>query len=63
MLRGLERFRIVEEDSAKTYRRAAIEPLIERPLETDDRQAVSRALERLLQLALAALLRERRDFL
>ena len=33
VLRGLERFRIVEEDHGAVYRRAVIEPLAERPLD------------------------------
>ena len=61
VLRGLERFRIVEEDSAKTYRRAAIEPLIERPLETDDRQAVRNTRGRLETLLAATLRRAQRE--
>jgi uncharacterized protein len=61
VLRGLERFRIVEEDSAKTYRRAAIEPLIERPLETDDRQAVRNTRARLETLLAATLRRAQRE--
>jgi Lon protease-like protein len=40
VLRGLERFRIVEEDQTKSYRRAVIEPLLERPLGPDDRAVV-----------------------
>jgi Lon protease-like protein len=42
VLRGLERFRIVEEDQAKSYRRAVIEPLQERPLAGEDRAAIRR---------------------
>src|SRR5688572_12253917 len=61
VLRGLERFRIVEEDSAKAYRRAAIEPLIERPLETDDRQAVKNTRARLETLLAATLRRAQRE--
>ena len=61
VLRGLERFRIVEEDSTKTYRRAAIEPLIERPLETDDRQAVKNTRARLETLLAATLRRAQRE--
>src|SRR3979411_585537 len=33
VLRGLERFRIVDEDNDRSYRRATIEPLPERPLD------------------------------
>jgi Lon protease-like protein len=37
VLRGLDRFRIVEEDHARTYRRAVVERLPERELASDDR--------------------------
>jgi uncharacterized protein len=40
VLRGLDRFRIVEEDDALAYRRAIVEAVPERPLSTDDRQLV-----------------------
>ena len=40
VLRGIERFRIVEEDDARSYRRAAIEPLVERPLNDVDRAVI-----------------------
>src|SRR5918994_5883608 len=43
VLRGLERFRIVSEDQTKIYRRAAIEPLLERQLGADERQVVRNA--------------------
>jgi hypothetical protein len=52
VLRGLERFRILEEDQTKSYRRAVIEPLLERPLGADDRTVVRRVrtkLEALLE--------------
>ena len=39
-LRGIERFRIVEEDHALSYRRAVIEPLREQPLDAADRIAI-----------------------
>src|SRR5262252_9803724 len=42
VLRGLERFRILEEDHNRSYRRAAIEPLHERSLLHDDRAALRR---------------------
>ena len=57
VLRGLERFRIAAEDEAKPYRRAVIEPLIERRLETDDRQIVKNARARLEALLTATLRR------
>jgi Lon protease-like protein len=40
VLRGLERFRIVEEDHERPYRRAYTEPLVERRLTADDRTAL-----------------------
>ena len=40
VLRGIERFRILEEDHALSYRRAIVEPLRERPLGADDRAAI-----------------------
>jgi len=56
VLRGLERFRIVAEDASRSYRRATIEPVRERPLAGDDLAAirVSRAkLEGLLASKIA----------
>lgn len=40
VLRGLDRFRIVEEDHGRCYRRAAIDPLPERAVSRDDRAAI-----------------------
>jgi hypothetical protein len=40
VLRGVERFRVVEEDDRRSYRRAVVEPLAERRLDADDRAAV-----------------------
>ncbi len=40
VLRGLERFRIVEEDHARAYRRATVEPLAEPRLTADARQVI-----------------------
>jgi hypothetical protein len=40
VLRGLERFRILEEDHERSYRRADFEPLLERPLTDDDRAVI-----------------------
>ena len=40
VLRGVERFRIVAENSARCYRRALVEPLAEPRLSPDDRAAV-----------------------
>jgi Lon protease-like protein len=36
VLRGMERFRLLEEDHARPYRRGAVEPLTERLLRDDD---------------------------
>jgi len=40
VLRGLERFRILEEDHERSYRRAVVEPLHETALSRDDRDMV-----------------------
>jgi Lon protease-like protein len=40
VLRGLERFRILQEDHSRCYRRAAIEPLRECPPGSEDRTAI-----------------------
>jgi len=50
VLRGLERFRILEEDHTRSYRRAVIEPLIEYTLAGDDRAAIRRQRSKLEQL-------------
>ncbi len=42
VLRGLERFRILEEDRSRSYRRALVDPLPERQLGPDDRAIVRR---------------------
>jgi Lon protease-like protein len=42
VLRGLERFRIVEEDHRRSYRRAIVEPLREGDVGEDDRGAILR---------------------
>jgi uncharacterized protein len=47
VLRGLERFQIVEEDHERSYRRAVIEPLRERPLADDDRTIIRRQRSKL----------------
>jgi uncharacterized protein len=61
VLRGLERFRIVGEEDGKTYRRASIEPLAERTLEGDERQAVRNTRARLEALLAATLRRAHRE--
>src|SRR6266436_2290611 len=61
VLRGLERFRIVEENQERSYRRASVEPLHERPPAGDDHAEVRRyraKLESLLAPAAAGDLRE-----
>ena len=40
VLRGLERFRVVEEDGTRSYRQATVEPLVEQPVTGDDRLAL-----------------------
>src|SRR3954464_831871 len=40
VLRGMERFRIVEEDHTLSYRRAVVEPLRDAPLDAVDRAAI-----------------------
>jgi Lon protease-like protein len=40
VLRGLERFRIVDEDRTRSYRRAHVETVFEMPLRNDDRAAI-----------------------
>lgn len=47
VLRGIERFRIVEEDHALSYRRAVVEPLREPRLDADDRTAILHQRSRL----------------
>ena len=47
VLRGLDRFQIVEEDHERSYRRAVIEPLPERPPGEDDRAAIRRQRSKL----------------
>jgi Lon protease-like protein len=40
VLRGIERFRVLQEDHCRSYRRAAVEPLAERGLSAEDRAAI-----------------------
>jgi len=47
VLRGIERFRILEIDDDRSYRRAAIEPLTDRPLTRGDGPEVSQCRARL----------------
>jgi Lon protease-like protein len=50
VLRGLERFRIVEEDHARSYRRAVAEPLVEYRMAGEDRAAIRSQRAKLEQL-------------
>jgi len=50
VLRGLERFRIVEEDHARSYRRAVAEPLVEYTMAGEDRAAIRSQRAKLEQL-------------
>ena len=40
VLRGIERFRIIEEDQSLSYRRALVEPLLDTALDAGDRTAI-----------------------
>src|SRR5690242_1595700 len=40
VLRGVERFRVVEEDHGRSYRRAVLEPMPEQPLAAKDRDDI-----------------------
>jgi uncharacterized protein len=42
VLRGIERFRILEEDHSLSYRRAVVEPLRDEPLDAADRARIQR---------------------
>ena len=50
VLRGVERFRIIQEDDSKSYRRALIEPVPERAGSGDDNAAVRRQRSKLESL-------------
>jgi uncharacterized protein len=50
VLRGLERFRIVEENHDRVYRRATVEALHERPLASVDRDEIRRCRSKLESL-------------
>jgi Lon protease-like protein len=47
VLRGIERFRILEEDHTLSYRRAVVEPLRDQPLDAADRATILRQRSRL----------------
>ena len=52
VLRGLERFRVIDEDHSRSYRRAHVESLVEAPMSGDDR-ALVRHLRAKLEATLA----------
>ena len=58
VLRGVERFRIVEEDHTRSYRRALIEPVAERALVPEDRAALRRQRSKLEALVAPAIERQ-----
>jgi Lon protease-like protein len=55
ILRGLQRFRILEEDHSRSYRLGIVEPLIERDLAADDRAVVRRQRAKLEALLVPAI--------
>jgi Lon protease-like protein len=55
VLRGVERFRIADEDHSRSYRRALTEPLLEARITADDRAAIRRQRARLETLLAPAL--------
>jgi Lon protease-like protein len=55
VLRGLERFRIIEEDHGRSYRRAIVEPVPERDPQAEDRESLRRQRSRLERLLAPAL--------
>jgi uncharacterized protein len=61
ILRGLERFRILEEDAAQSYRRAIVERLAEDGLTADDRTAIRRLRARLEALLAPAVAKSGAD--
>jgi Lon protease-like protein len=50
VLRGVERFRIIEEDQSRSYRRALVESLADQAVAPDDRAAIRRERSRLESL-------------
>jgi uncharacterized protein len=50
VLRGVERFRIIEEDQSRSYRRALVESLADQAMAPDDRAAIRRERSRLESL-------------
>jgi Lon protease-like protein len=61
VLRGLDRFRILEEDHSRSYRRASVETLRERPLGAEDRAAIRSMRAKLETLLRPAAERARAD--
>ena len=58
VLRGVERFRILEEDRGRLYRVASVEPVAERALATEDRAALRRQRSKLEALMAPAVERQ-----
>src|SRR3954452_24574228 len=55
VLRGVERFRILEEDHARSYRRAVVEPIVEGRLAAEDRAVLRRQRSKLEALVSPAI--------
>jgi Lon protease-like protein len=62
VLRWLERFRIVEEDHDRSYRRASIEPLPEQRLSADDHAAIRKQRSKLESMLSPAVERAGGDY-
>jgi Lon protease-like protein len=58
VLRGVERFRILEEDRDRPYRRASVEPVAERSLAAEDRASLRRQRSKLETLMAPAVERQ-----
>ena len=58
VLRGVERFRILEEDHSRSYRRALVEPVLERALVPEDRAVLRRQRSKLEALVAPAIERQ-----
>ena len=61
VLRGVERFRIVQEDFERSYRRGVVEPLRERALGREDHSEIRRQRSKLEALLAPAVAREAAD--
>lgn len=55
VLRGVDRFRVINEDQERSYRRGIIEPLVERAMLPEDRTALRRQRSRLEALLAPAI--------